>query len=133
MNKKNTRISIAVSIVILVSVFFLNRPTKNNDNILVQVKKGEFIVDVITTGELEAKHSVEIQGPIGLRAHRIWQVTIQDMIDEGTYVKKGDYVARLDASELTNKLSVKTTIKKNFNFIPILFLLIFYFSNIYVF
>ena len=54
MNKKNTRISIAVSIVILVSVFFLNRPTKNNDNILVQVKKGEFIVDVITTGELEA-------------------------------------------------------------------------------
>ena len=105
MNKKNIRISIAVSIVIVASLFLLNRPIKNSDNILVEVKKGVFIVDVITTGELEAKHSVEIQGPKGLRAHRIWQVTIQDMIDEGTYVKKGDYVARLDASELTNKLS----------------------------
>ena len=84
MNKKNIRISIAVSIVIVASLFLLNLPIKNSDNILVEVKKGVFIVDVITTGELEAKHSVEIQGPKGLRAHRIWQVTIQDMIDEGT-------------------------------------------------
>lgn len=105
MNKKNIRISIIISILIVSGLFLLSRPSKNSDNILVEVKKGVFIVDVITTGELEAKYSVEIQGPKGLRAHRIWQVTIQDMIEEGTYVKKGDYVARLDASELTNKLS----------------------------
>ena len=105
MNKKNIRIGIALSILIIGSVLFFNQPSKNSDNILIEVKKGLFIVDVITTGELEAKNSVEIQGPKGLRSHRIWQVTIQDMIEEGTYVKKGDYVARLDASELTNKLS----------------------------
>ena len=105
MNKKNIRIGIAFSVLIIGSVLFFNRPAKNSDNILIEVKKGLFIVDVITTGELEAKNSVEIQGPTGLRSHRIWQVTIQDMIEEGTYVNKGDYVARLDASELTNKLS----------------------------
>ena len=81
MNKKNIRIGIALSILIIGSVLFFNQPSKNSDNILIEVKKGLFIVDVITTGELEAKNSVEIQGPKGLRSHRIWHVTIQDMIE----------------------------------------------------
>jgi len=37
--------------------------------------------------------------------YRIWQVTVQDMIDEGTYVKKGQFIARLDPSEITNKIN----------------------------
>lgn len=72
--------------------------------ILVPVKNGTFIVDITTTGELEAKNSVSIMGPSGTRNYRIWNITIQDIIDEGTFVKKGDYVASLDPTELTNNL-----------------------------
>lgn len=74
-------------------------------DIIVDVTVGEFVVDVNTTGELEAKNSIEIKGPSGLRSYRIWQVNLQHIIDEGTYVKKGQYVARLDPSELTNRIN----------------------------
>lgn len=73
-------------------------------DILVPVKKGLFEVNITTTGELEAKNSVKIIGPTGLRTFRIWNVNIQDIIEEGTVVKKGDFVAKLDPSELVGKL-----------------------------
>lgn len=73
-------------------------------DILVPVKKGLFEVNITTTGELEAKNSVKIIGPTGLRTFRIWNVNIQNIIEEGTEVKKGDFVARLDPSELVGKL-----------------------------
>ncbi len=72
--------------------------------ITAEVRKGEFLVDITTTGELEAKNSVQILGPQGTRNYRIWNMTIQDIIDEGSIVKKGDFVASLDPSELTNNI-----------------------------
>ncbi len=74
------------------------------EGIVVSVKEGEFVVDITTTGELEAKNSVQILGPRGTRNFRIFNMTIQDIIDEGTLVKKGDFVAAIDPSELTNKI-----------------------------
>jgi|TARA_B110000503_G_scaffold78303_1_gene120375 HlyD family secretion protein len=106
MNKKKLiPVMISAAILVLIAAFLMTQSNDDGLNILSDVKKGEFVVDITTTGELEAKNSVEIQGPKGLRLYRIWQVTIQEIIDEGSYVKKGDYVARLDASELTNKVS----------------------------
>ncbi len=77
------------------------------NEVLATVKKGEFRVEIETTGELEAKNSVKISGPGGLRNFQIWQVTIQNIVDEGTVVKKGDWVATLDRSEFQNKFSQK--------------------------
>ncbi|MEI9922130.1 MAG: HlyD family efflux transporter periplasmic adaptor subunit [Bacteroidota bacterium] len=76
-------------------------------DVLATVKKGDFKVEIETTGELEAKNSVKIQGPGGLRNFQIWQVTIQNIVDEGTVVKKGDWVATLDRSEFQNKFAQK--------------------------
>lgn len=103
-NKRN--ILIGGGIVVLLISFFVLSGSGGNDvsNIIVNVEEGEFIVDINTTGELEAKNSTEISGPTRLRNYRIYQVNIQDIIDEGTYVEKGQYIARLDASELNNKM-----------------------------
>ncbi len=99
------------SSVVLLSIFlyFLIIKTKDGDtaSILSSVKKGEFRVEIETTGELEAKNSVKIMGPQSLRNFQIWQVTIQDIINEGTVVKKGDWIATLDRSEFQNKYTAK--------------------------
>lgn len=90
----------------LIAIIYFAASASSSDTggITIEVKKGDFIVDITTTGELEAKNSVEILGPQGTRNFRIWNMTIQDIIDEGTLVKKGDFVASLDPSELTNNI-----------------------------
>ena len=105
MSKRNLIIA-GISCVAVVLLFLLLRPTSNSDSeIVITVSQGNFVVDVTTTGELEAKNSVKILGPRGLRNYRIWNVSIQKILEEGTYVKKGQFVASLDASELTTKIN----------------------------
>lgn len=106
--KRNLIIGAGVVVVLLITWFVVkgNKSTEVTD-ILANVKKGPFKVEIETTGELEAKNSVKILGPASLRDFRIWQVTIQDIIDEGTVVKKGDWVATLDRSEFQNRFNEK--------------------------
>lgn len=104
---KNKRIIIVSSVVVgCFLLYFLLMGSKSSDesSIIVNVEKGEFIVEVATTGELEAKNSVKIQGPQNLRQFRVYQVTVQNIIPEGTVVEKGDFVASLDASELNTRM-----------------------------
>jgi len=67
-------------------------------------RQGEFVVEVISTGELRAKNSTEIKGPQGVRDFRINNMKIQRMIPEGTVVEKGDFVAELDRSPILAKM-----------------------------
>ena len=94
---------IAVTVLLLTIWFFSGGDEKQGD-ILVEAKSGTFQVAVTTTGELEAEKSVKILGPSGLRAAQIWQVKIDHIVDEGTVVEKGGYIARLDQSELSDKI-----------------------------
>ncbi len=75
-----------------------------NSEILTAVQYGDFVIDVAATGELEAKNSVNITGPSGLQRAQIWQIKIDDIVDEGTVVSKGDYIARMDQTELMDKI-----------------------------
>jgi multidrug efflux pump subunit AcrA (membrane-fusion protein) len=90
-------------IIIFLSIKFSSDTTEDLE-ILTEAKLGTFKVEVTSAGELDAKNSVNIEGPFGLRRARIWEVKIEDMVDEGTVVKKGDYVARLDAAELSDRI-----------------------------
>ncbi len=96
----------AIILVLLISgfVFFGVRSKEKGTDIIVDVENGEFIVDITTTGELEAKNSVPIIGPRGVRSFRIWNMTIQRIVEEGTEVKKGDWVAELDKSEIQGQI-----------------------------
>lgn len=104
MNKKRLFIGGGVIAALLLIVIFARGSSESGSDVSVEATEGEFIVDIMTSGALEARNSVKIAGPTNLRTYRIWNVTIQDIIDEGTIVKKGDYVARLDPSELTGKI-----------------------------
>jgi len=106
--KKNLLIG-ASAIVVLVVVFFLVRGNTKGEaaEIIAEVKRGPFKIEIETTGELEAKNSVKILGPSSLREFGIFQVNIQNIVDEGTVVKKGDWVATLDRSDFQNKYTAK--------------------------
>src|SRR5687767_11581047 len=106
--KKNLIIGAGVVVVLLIA-FFIVKGNKSSEvaDIFATVRRGPFKVEIETTGELEAKNSVKILGPSQLRDFRIWQVTIQDIVPEGTVVKKGDWVATLDRSEFQNRFNEK--------------------------
>ena len=103
MKKKVIAGSILLALIIAI-VYFANRSKKDTGEIIVSVKKGDFIVNVATTGELVAQKSVPIKGPEGLREFRIFDIKISDIILDGTVVKKGDYVAALDKTDITNRI-----------------------------
>lgn len=106
--KKNLIIGAGVIVVLLIAFFVVkgNKSSETND-IMTTVKRGPFKVEIETTGELEAKNSIKILGPTSLREFGIWQVILQKIVDEGTQVKKGDWVATLDRSEFQTKLNDK--------------------------
>lgn len=108
MKKRNLIIASGILVVAL-AVFLLVRGNTKSESaeILASVEHGTFRVEIETTGELEAKNSVKILGPSTLRDFRIWNVTIQNIIDEGTVVKKGDWVATLDKSEFQGRFNEK--------------------------
>lgn len=104
---KTKGLALAGILILLLSIIFW--PEKNSEKLSGKVEKGDFKIEVNTSGELQAKESEDIKGPTALRAHGIWQVKITDLITEGTYVKEGDYVAQLDKSEVGTKIIAAST------------------------
>ncbi len=104
MKKKYACILIVLVAVILLIWYFSRGEKGAGTEITSPVKSGGFKINVTTTGELEAKNSEKIYGPDGLRAVRIWQVKIEDIIDDGTVVDSGAYVATLDRTEISNTM-----------------------------
>lgn len=94
----------AAGVVVLVLVWLLAAPrSAMNSDLVVTPARGEFLVTVTTSGELQAKNSINIMGPEEARAAYIWQMKLTNIIAEGTVVKKGEFVAELDKSEITGK------------------------------
>jgi HlyD family secretion protein len=108
MKKKNLLIGAGVAVVLL-ATWFIVKGNKAGDasDIFAIVKTGPFKVEIETTGELEAKNSVKVVANSSLRDFDIWNVTINRIVDEGTVVKKGDWVASLDASQFQTKFNQK--------------------------
>lgn len=104
MSKKRLIISASILVALFISYKFFFSNAKNESDVFVEVQQGEFEINVFTTGELEAKNSVDIQGPTSLRQVGIWQIKISDLVPEGTNVKQGDYVAALDKAEISTKI-----------------------------
>lgn len=102
MKKKHWIIG-GVVLALIISVWWFNSANADDSiEITTTVKRQDFISEVVTSGELAAKNSVRIFGPREIRQYRINEVKIQDLIAEGTIVKKGDYVGSLDPSQLNN-------------------------------
>ncbi len=92
------------ALIVIILVFVYSTSGTQEKQLTVKVQQGKFEINVFTTGELEAKNSVNIDGPQGLRSIGIWQAKIADMVPEGTIVEKGGYIASLDKSEISGKI-----------------------------
>jgi len=107
---------IIITIVLLPALIYLIFKNKDKDksiDIFINPKIGNFLVDVTTTGELEAKNSEKIECPIALRNLGIWEIKVNDLVPEGTVVDSGDYVATLDQTEiLTHLTDIKTELER---------------------
>jgi biotin carboxyl carrier protein len=89
---------------LLLAYYWFFGATTSSKEVWTTVKKGKFVVAVTSSGELFAKNSLDIRGPQGVNTVGVWQIKIANIIPEGTVVKKGDFIAALDASELITKL-----------------------------
>lgn len=103
-NKKLWFLIPAVIIAVAALWYYMSGNKNTGPSLTAKVEYGDFLINVTTTGELEAKNSENILGPPGLREVRIWQVMISDIIAEGTIVDSGQYVATLDRTEITNRM-----------------------------
>lgn len=107
MKRKNTLILTGSIVILVFLIWLLSSPAETDSGtIKIVVKEGKFIIDVTTTGELDARSSEKIMGPnsMGLRNARIWQLVIEDIVPDGTVVDSGQWVATLDRSDLENKI-----------------------------
>jgi multidrug resistance efflux pump len=104
MTKKKITIA-SVAIIILIAAYsFYNTNSTDDISLTVTLKKGDFINEVVTSGEALSSSLKKINGPANLRNFRLNQIKIQDLIPEGTIVKKGDYVGRLDPSSVNEQI-----------------------------
>lgn len=89
--------------------YFDSPETDQEKDLTTIIERGDFVITVTATGELNAKRSVKVRGPQGMRAAGIYQTTIAELVPEGTIIEKGDFVGSLDRTELANKMSTIQT------------------------
>ncbi|WP_297091706.1 efflux RND transporter periplasmic adaptor subunit [uncultured Draconibacterium sp.] len=106
MKKKNWLFA-AIAVVLLAVVLFVFAGSKTETTqITTQVQKGPFEVLVYSSGQLESENSDHVYIPEKMkdRQTRISNLTITDIVEEGTYVDSGDYVATLDHQAVQEQL-----------------------------
>ena len=113
MNKKSLYIAGSIILISVLALILFNHATTRSKtrNELTQAIKGRFEVTVSGTGELMAEKSVDILAPLVISGGRggggdirIFAIKIQDLVPEGTLVKKGDFIAQLDRTDYDNSL-----------------------------
>ncbi|MDP5157734.1 MAG: efflux RND transporter periplasmic adaptor subunit [Flaviramulus sp.] len=105
MNKKKITYIIGFVVIIIIAYSYFN--SKNDEDVSITTKalKGTFLNEVFISGEAQSTSSKEINGPSNARRFNIYQIKIQDLVAEGTIVKKGEYIGKLDASEVNGKIN----------------------------
>ncbi|MBJ2175341.1 efflux RND transporter periplasmic adaptor subunit [Aureibaculum sp. A20] len=105
MNKKKLALAGGIILILIIAYFFYKKENDENVSLTAKVQKGTFKNEVIISGEAQSTSSKDINGPINARRHNIYQLKIQDLVAEGTVVKKGGYIGKLDASEVNGKIN----------------------------
>ncbi|MFO7573696.1 MAG: efflux RND transporter periplasmic adaptor subunit [Bacteroidales bacterium] len=116
-NKILKRFSITTGVIVaIIALIAFNRLTSSRGRVVLYAEalKDVFEISVSNSGELIAERSIEIKGPQmaqGRRSRggrgnhmRRMDLKIQDIVPEGTMVRKGDYIAQIDRTEYDNTL-----------------------------
>lgn len=82
-------------------------------SLVAQVRRGDFKVNVTTSGELRAPKFVQVTLPQNAMQAQVFNLKISSLVPEGTLVKEGDLVAEVDRSPLaTKQTEVSLTLQK---------------------
>lgn len=108
----------AGGLLLLILIFILSLTKKSGEEeITCQVKKGSIEVKVHTSGQLQSENSENILLPSVLSSQnvRIYEIKITDLIEEGSVVDSGQYIATLDHKVIeevltTARLDLETTL-----------------------
>ncbi|WP_423130413.1 efflux RND transporter periplasmic adaptor subunit [Gaoshiqia sp. Z1-71] len=78
------------------------------------VKRGKLEALVAGRGEVNGEKSIKIDLPEALKDDqlRVWSYKISDLIQEGKIVRKGEFIAQLDQSNLMNNMRERVTEKE---------------------
>ncbi|MCT4586393.1 MAG: efflux RND transporter periplasmic adaptor subunit [Carboxylicivirga sp.] len=109
MKKKHLIILGIIAIIILAFVFFPKDKTSGN-YLYTSVQKGDLIAQVYSTGQLQTENSELIVLPKEMSSRNIdmYEIKVSTIVEEGTVVDSGGYVATLDhaaVEELRTKAS----------------------------
>lgn len=100
LSRRSWIIILAACIIVITAVSLLLPGT---DSIaVVPAERGEFVIDLYTSGEIEALNSTNVSVP-RMRRHMMLQIV--KLVDEGTVVEKGDFLFQLDPSEAQQQVT----------------------------
>ncbi len=113
--KKLILIGSIVAILLIAASIILMESTESSNSKL--IKRGTLQAVVSGRGEVQGEKSVRIEIPDVLQDNqlRVWSFKINDLIPEGKKVKKGDFIAQLDPSQLVNNMRERQTEKEKFD------------------
>jgi multidrug efflux pump subunit AcrA (membrane-fusion protein) len=114
-NKKYLIISVLIAIVAVAAFFAVQ--IKPNSGKTFKVKRGNLETVINCKGEVRGEKYTEINLPdvICDQELRVYQLKIVDLILEGKAVKKGDYIAKLDESQIMNMMRTRIQDKEKFD------------------
>lgn len=109
MKKKiNKKVLIISLVVVIVGIALIVIPTSDDveNGEIGRCEQALFETTVTTIGQLEATNTIDVTIPSAMsdRRTRIYELKISDLVAEGTKVKKGDFVASLDPTEVNERL-----------------------------
>ncbi|WP_321348866.1 efflux RND transporter periplasmic adaptor subunit [uncultured Draconibacterium sp.] len=101
--RKHIVITVAAICIIAIAAFAGTLTTSKSEKFYV-VEKGPFEATLNCKGEIKGLVATPIPMPkiLGDRDLRIWQLKILDLAQDGKYVKKGDFIMQLDASQIVS-------------------------------
>jgi HlyD family secretion protein len=107
MSKRVLWAVVIVILTLLTGFLMLTRSKSETVKITSRVMRGPFEILVYSSGQLEAQNSEDIVVPDNLRDReiRIYEIKITDLVEEGTVVESGDYVATLDQKAVEEALA----------------------------
>ena len=107
MNRKLWLTIIIVTVVLFLAFLMIPKSKTETTAINTTVKSGPFEILVYSSGQLEAQNSENITVPQSLRDRdvRIYEIKITDLVEEGSVVDSGDYVATLDQKAVEENLN----------------------------
>lgn len=104
MTKKRIAIIVGLIIIPVLAYSYFSSSSDENVSLTAKVVKGTFLNEVFISGEAQSTSSKDINGPSNARRFGLYNIKIQDLVPEGTVVKKGDFIGKLDESELNAKI-----------------------------